>query len=310
MTSPHDSVLLSEFLHYFEGVRIHTFVDGTLGAGGHSAALLEAHPEIKLLIGFDQDPDALTIAQERLKPWKSKTRFIRANFASMKQHLEIKDIGPIDGILLDLGVSSMQLDRPEKGFSFSKSGPLDMRMDPTNTLTAEEIVNTWSEQELAKIFRDYGEEKQWRTAARAVIRARDTAPLKTTRELVDALYPALQYKAKKGIHPLTLVFQALRLAVNRELEVLEKALPEALSLLAPFGRLAVITFHSLEDRIVKNYFRFSESDKWSTSGIGGMFLDKEPEALILTKKPIGPSEKEILANPRSRSAKLRVIQKR
>ena len=203
----------------------------------------------------------------------------------------------------------MQLDTPEKGFSFSKNGPLDMRMDPSASLTAEEIVNTWSEQELGRIFRDYGEEKQWRSAARSIIKGRERKALKTTQDLVDILYPALKYKAKKGIHPATLVFQALRITVNKELEVLEKVLPDALALLSPGGRLAVMTFHSLEDRIVKNYFRFVASDKYDTSGIGGMFLDKTPEAYILTRKPVGPSEEETQINPRSRSAKLRVVEK-
>lgn len=309
MTFPHYSVLPTEFLSYFEGLSIRSFVDGTLGAGGHAAALLQAHPEIQYFVGFDQDPMALSMAKERLKPWEAKILLINANFVEMKKQLATQKIGPIDGIFLDLGVSSMQLDIPEKGFSFSKNGPLDMRMDPSNTLTAEEIVNTWSEQELGKIFREYGEEKQWRAAAWNLIKARQQAPLKTTKDLVDVLTPALHYRAKKGIHPVTLIFQALRIAVNRELEVLENVLPDALSLLAPGGRLAVITFHSLEDRLVKNFFRFAASDKFNTSGIGGMFLDKKPEAKIITKKPIGAGEEEILKNPRSRSAKLRVIEK-
>lgn len=309
MASPHYSVLLNEVLSYFEDQPINTFVDGTLGAGGHSAALLNSHPEIQHLIGFDQDPVALGIAKERLTLWRSKTTLVRANFLEMQIQLANLKFNSIDGILLDLGVSSMQLDRPEKGFSFSKNGPLDMRMDPANPLTAEEIVNTWSEQELGKIFRDYGEEKQWRVAAHAIGKARLQSPLKTTQDLVQVLIPALQYKAKKGIHPATLVFQALRIAVNRELEVLEKVLPIAFSLLTKRGRLAIITFHSLEDRIVKNYFRFVASDKYDTSGIGGLFLDKIPEGKILTRKPIGPSEDEMKENPRSRSAKLRVIEK-
>lgn len=309
MNYPHYSVLLHEFLDYFVERKITTFVDGTLGAAGHSSALLQAHPEIKQLIGFDQDPDALSIARQRLKPWESKITLVQSNFVDLKAQLAKLNIHTVDGILLDLGVSSMQLDTPEKGFSFSKNGPLDMRMDPSASLTAEEIVNTWSEQELGRIFRDYGEEKQWRSAARSIIKGRERMALKTTQDLVDILYPALKYKAKKGIHPATLVFQALRIAVNKELEVLEKVLPDALALLSPGGRLAVMTFHSLEDRIVKNYFRFVASDKYDTSGIGGMFLDKTPEAYILTRKPVGPSEEETRINPRSRSAKLRVVEK-
>ncbi len=309
MASPHTSVLLSEFLSYYEGCSLHSFIDGTIGAGGHALALLQSHPEIQNFIGFDQDPIALSITKERLLPWKEKIRLIKANFSNMKQHLESREIGHINGILLDLGVSSMQLDTPEKGFSFSKNGPLDMRMDPQNPLTANEIVNFWSEQDLGRIFREFGEEKQWRTAARVLVKARQESHLNTTQDLVNILTPALRYHAKKGIHPLTLIFQALRIAVNRELEVLEKVLQEAFSILAPGGRMSVITFHSLEDRIVKNSFRFAASDKWSTSGIGGLFLDKQPEVKLLTRKPIGPSPLEIQKNPRSRSAKLRVIEK-
>lgn len=309
MAFPHYSVLFKEVLSYFKGRTLHFFVDGTLGAGGHSAAILQEHSEIQRLVGFDQDPVALSIAKDRLLPWEAKILLVRANFTEMKKHLAAHKIGPVDGMLLDLGVSSMQLDRPEKGFSFSKNGPLDMRMDPSNPLTAEEIVNAWPEQELGRIFRDYGEEKQWRAAARAIVKVRQQAPLRTTHELVNALAPALRYKAKKGIHFATLVFQALRIAVNRELEVLENVLPDALSLLAPGGRLAVITFHSLEDRIVKNTFRFAASDKYDTSGIGGMFLDKEPEVQIITRKPVVPGDEETAENPRSRSAKLRVVEK-
>ncbi|KIC77169.1 Ribosomal RNA small subunit methyltransferase H [Neochlamydia sp. TUME1] len=307
-SSPHFSVLLPEFLSFFADKTIRGFVDATLGAGGHSAALLQAHPEVNRLVGFDQDPVALSLAKSRLITWESKIDFFKLNFVHMKGSLSAYPV-PIDGILLDLGVSSMQLDTASKGFSFSKEGPLDMRMDPSQDLTAEEIVNTWSEQELGKIFREWGEEKQWHTAARILAKVRQEKPLKTTQDLVEALLPALRYRAKKGIHPLTLIFQALRIAVNRELEVLEKILPDALSLLTPGGRLAVITFHSLEDRLVKNFFRFAASDKYETSGIGGMFLDKSPEAHILTRRPLVASEKEINQNARSRSAKLRVIEK-
>jgi 16S rRNA (cytosine1402-N4)-methyltransferase len=309
MTAPHYSVLLPEILSYFQDVNLKIFVDGTLGAGGHSLALLNQFPHIEKLIGFDQDPDALEIAKNRLSNWESKTCFIKSNFVDMKKMLKEAKIGLVDGILLDLGVSSMQLDRPEKGFSFSKEGPLDMRMDPLASLTAEEIVNTWSEQELARIFRDYGEEKQWRHAARVIVRARGEKLLRTTKELADLLGPALWFKSKKGINPVTLIFQALRIAVNKELEVLEKILPDALSLLAPGGRLAIITFHSLEDRLVKNHFRFGASDKYDTSGIGGMFLDKKPDVKLITRKPVMATEVEVAENPRSRSAKLRVIEK-
>ncbi len=306
MSSPHYSVLMPEVLEVFAEKSLEYFLDGTLGAGGHSEAILKAHPELKRLYGIDQDPEALEIAKKRLLPWENKIKLIQANFSQFTDY----ELPMLDGILVDLGVSSMQLDRPEKGFSFMKEGPLDMRMDPSNSLTAEIIVNTWEERELARIFRDYGEEDRWRLAARKLVEARREKAIHTTRELVEALESTLVKRHKPGgIHPLTLVFQALRIAVNRELEVVETFLPKALKALKPGGRLAVISFHSLEDRIVKNFFRYSASDKESTSGIGGIFLDKNPEVVILSRKPIEPSEKEIKENPRSRSAKLRAVEK-
>lgn len=312
MSVRHTSVLLQEVLHFFEGRIIHKFIDGTLGAGGHSEAILRAHPEIEQLIGIDQDPVARAIAKERLAPWADKVRIVTGNFADLDKHLSALEIDRVDGILLDLGVSSMQFDMPEKGFSFMRDGPLDMRMDPTKDLTAAYIINHWSEHDLGRIFRDYGEEKRWRPAAYAIINSRKIAPITTTFELATALSQALKpHPFKKGIHPLTLVFQALRIAVNAELEVLESIIPTAIDKLSIGGCLGVISFHSLEDRIVKNAIRFAASDKMDTSGLGGgLFLDKEPIVNILTKKPITPTTVEIEENPRSRSAKLRVIEKR
>lgn len=310
MTVPHKSVLSAEILQFFSDKKLHTFVDGTLGAGGHAALILEAHPEIKTFIGIDQDKEALVIARERLMPWKEKVKFFHGNFSELEQILEQASIKQIDGLLLDLGVSSMQLDRPEKGFSFMREGPLDMRMNNESPLTAAEIVNTWSESELGKVFRDYGEEPKWRAAARAIVAARDEQPILTTTDLARILVPVLiNYKQKKGINPLTLVFQALRICVNRELEVLEAILPKAIEKLSSTGRMAIISFHSLEDRIVKNLLRFAASDKYNTVGIAGMFLDKEPQVNILTRKPVIASDEEVQQNPRSRSAKLRVIEK-
>lgn len=300
----HQSVLLQEVLKVFES-SLQTFVDCTLGAGGHAYALLKAHPEIKRFIGFDQDPDAQKIASEKLEPWKEKITIVASNFKDLDKYVK----EPVDGILMDLGISSMQLDMPEKGFSFMREGPLDMRMDPTGPLTAQEIVNTFSEQELGRIFRDYGEEKQWRLASRAIVQARQKKPLQTTKSLADILYPVLLPKSKKGIHPATLIFQGLRIFVNQELEVLSATLPQAVKRLKKGGRLAVISFHSLEDRIVKNYFRYEAEDKENTSGIGGMFLDKKPGVRLITRQPIEPTDEEILKNPRSRSAKLRVVER-
>lgn len=311
MSFPHLSVLLNEVVNLFSINRLNKFVDGTLGAGGHSLSLLNAHPEIELLIGFDQDPDARAIAAKRLENHSSRVQILSKNFATLQNSLNAIGITQVDGILVDLGVSSMQFDLAERGFSFSKEGPLDMRMDPTSPLTAAEIVNNWDERELGRIFRVYGEEERWRQAARAVVTHRSGKNYQTTKDLVDLLYAVLQKKGprEKQRHPLTKVFQALRIAVNRELEVLEEFLPQALQVLAPGGRLAVISFHSLEDRIVKESFRDWASDKVEGSGQGGIFLDKDPQVKIITSKPITPTEEEIASNPRSRSAKLRCMEK-
>lgn len=309
MTSPHTSILLNELLEFYQDKHLNYFVDATLGAGGHSLAFLKAHPEMKLLIGIDQDPVARGIATERLAPWSDRIKIIAGNFSDLQKHLADLGINKVDGIIFDLGVSSMQFDLPEKGFSFMRNGPLDMRMDPSKSLTAAEIVNTWSEGELGRIFREYGEEKRWRSAARAIVAGRQEKPITTTFELADILKKAIPY-TKKGINPATLVFQALRICVNGELDVLETGMPIAIDLLNPGGLLGVISFHSLEDRIVKNSMRFAASDKFDTDGICGVFLDKEPIVKLITKKPIIPSDAEIAENPRSRSAKLRIIEKK
>lgn len=290
----HVSVLQEEFLGFFENLNIEVFLDGTLGAGGHSLALLKNHPEIQTLIGFDQDASAIKIAQERLKPYESQVNIVTANFCEMHSELEKRQL-KADGILLDIGVSSMQLDQAERGFSFSKKGPLDMRMDQSCELTAAEVVNTWSEKELGELFRDYGDVAKWRLAAQKIVEERKKKPLKTTQDLVDLLSPFLRKTTKKSIHPLTLVFQALRIAVNNELKVLEYTLPKIVSYLKPGGRLCVISFHSGEDRIVKNVFKD--------------LCQKGSPYTLLTKKPIVPSETEIQSNIRSRSAKMRVLEK-
>lgn len=308
MTQPHIPVLLNEFLSFFEDRHIRVFVDGTLGAGGHSEAILTAHPEIEILIGIDQDDFSLDTAKKRLSPFGDKVVFVKGNFEDLDKHLKNLKITQVDGMLFDLGVSSMQLDMAEKGFSFMRDGPLDMRMNQASSLTAEEIVNTWSEKEIGRVLREYGEEKYWRKAASVIVQARDEKPIHTTLELSNILRPMFSWK-KKGVNPLTLIFQGLRIAVNRELEVLEKMLPKALNILTKGGLLGVITFHSLEDRIVKNLFRFEASDKFDTVGLGGVFKDKIPTIKILTKKPVAASENEIKVNPRSRSAKLRIIEK-
>ncbi len=306
---PHIPVLLHEVLQFFNDRPLKIFVDCTLGAGGHSESLLKSHPELELLVGIDQDPAAMELAKQRLDCWKNKIAFMEGNFIDFSNFMDRLKIGQVDGILVDLGVSSMQLNTPEKGFSFMHEGPLDMRMDPRNPLTAAEIINTWSEGEIGRIFRDFGEEKQWRLASRVIVESRKKALFTTTSDLSRVLWPILSKRAKKGLNPLTLIFQGLRIAVNAELEVLEELLPRAIERLRPGGRLAIISFHSLEDRIVKNILRYEASDKENSSGLAGLFLNKPQTLKILTKKPTVPLESEILHNPRSRSAKLRAAEK-
>lgn len=289
---PHIPIFLKEILSFFNKT-LRVFLDGTVGSGGHAEALLQAHSEIKIFYGIDQDPEALAIAKERLKLFKEKIHLLKGNYRDMRQLISLN--ADIDGILLDVGVSSMQLDRPEKGFSFSKEGPLDMRMDPEAELDAATIVNTFSERELEHIFREYGEEPRSKRAARAIVEARKKHRILTTSDLCMVLKPVLTWRGRKGkVNPMTLIFQALRIRVNDELGALKEGLSAAIELLAPGGRLGVISFHSLEDRIVKQTFRKA-------------FLDKK--VLLLTKKPLVPERDEVRQNPRSRSAKLRFIEK-
>lgn len=304
---PHIPVLLNEIIEAFSGDNLTHYIDGTIGAGGHAEAILKAHPELKTFIGIDQDQDALKIARLRLEtafPERVLT-FVSGNFSDLKKHVQHQ---LFDGILVDLGVSSMQLDRQERGFSFMRDGPLDMRMDQAKGMTAADIVNTWEEKALADLFYQYGEEKQSRKAAHAICRERELQLFETTLQLSSCIEKNIK-RIKYDIHPATKIFQALRIAVNGELDRLEAFLPQAIEALKPGGRLAVITFHSLEDRIVKQRFAYYASDKESTSGIGGMFIDKKPVVKILTRKPTEANELEVRQNPRSRSAKLRVIEK-
>ncbi len=280
----HNPVLLREVLEIFAGRDLRTFFDGTLGAGGHAKALLEAHPEIERYIGCDRDPRAHALAKEALEPWGKKVEFVRGSYAAEVREVE----GSLDGFLIDIGVSSMQFDEKERGFSFMGDAPLDMRMDPESELTAERIVNRYPEKELARIFFEYGEERRSRQVAKAIVEARRKRPIRTTQELVEIIKPV----ATRGkLHPATLTFQALRIEVNDELGQLEKGLKAAMGKMAPRGRMAVISFHSLEDRIVKNVFR-----------------DARGKVEILTKKPLSPSPEEVRKNPRSRSSKLRAVE--
>lgn len=301
---PHTPILVKEFLSFFKDKEIKVFIDATLGAGGHSLALLENHPEIELLIGFDQDPYALEIASKRLEKYKNKLNLIHSNFSSIDQlDANIK----ADAIFADLGVSSMQLDIAQRGMSFSKLGPLDMRMNPQNPLTAEIIVNEWPLEKLEYIFKEFSEEQRWRLVAKTIIEARSKKRIQSTIELVDLLRPIL--KTNKKIHPATLVFQGLRIAVNDELQALALFLPQAIERLNCQGKLGILTFHSLEDRIVKNYFRQVGGYKGGKEHHYDFTKEDEVLIKILTKKPICPQEEEIALNPRARSAKMRFAEK-
>ncbi|RMH09007.1 MAG: 16S rRNA (cytosine(1402)-N(4))-methyltransferase RsmH [Aquificota bacterium] len=280
----HIPVLFDTAVELLLGNGGRVYVDCTLGLGGHARRILEKNPKA-YLIGIDRDPYALEKAEENLKDFEGRFSLYHANFSQLDQVLEQEGISKVDGFLFDLGVSMLQL-KSERGFSFQRDAPLDMRMDPRESLTAYKVVNTYSERELERIFREYGEEKRAKSLARAIVLARAKKPIKTTGELVDIILSVIPHRGR--IHPATKVFQAIRIEVNRELENLQTALEKTLYFLTKGGRLVVISFHSLEDRIVKNFFR-EHKDKLKT----------------LTKKPITPSMEEIRQNPASRSAKLR-----
>ena len=292
----HASVLLAEVVEAFRGVALKTFFEGTVGAGGHAEAILAAHPEIERYLACDRDPKAHEIAKKRLASWGEKVEWIRGSYSELDRFLKEKKIPSIDGYLIDIGVSSMQIDQADRGFSFRFEGPLDMRMDPEALLTAEEIVNEYQEKELDRIFWEYGEERLSRRAAEAIAKARKKRRIRTTTELIEIVKPVLRWGK---LHPATLIFQALRIAVNDELGELERGLDAAIERLSPGGRIAVISFHSLEDRIVKH--RFKELEFKRKRGEGSLH--------ILTKKPICPTDEESRKNPRARSAKLRVAEK-
>lgn len=284
----HIPVLLSEVLQAFEGKHLKVFFEGTVGAGGHAKAILEAHPEIERYFACDRDAVALDLARKTLKPWWEKVEWIQGPFAELDTYLKEKKVPTIDGFFIDIGVSSMQFDEGSRGFSFRVDAPLDMRMDVNGTTTAEDLINELPEVELARIFFEYGEEFRSRAAAKAIVVARKRRRIRTTQELTAILEPVLR---KGKIHFATKVFQALRIAVNDELGQLKKGLDAAIDHLAVGGRMAVISFHSLEDRIVKWRFR------------------EEQRLEIITKKPLEATREEMKKNARSRSAKLRVAEK-
>lgn len=331
---PHVPVLLSEVLQLFKPVSLKTFVDGTLGAGGHAAAVCEEHPELALLVGIDLDQSAHRIARQRLEPMlqQRSTSFeaVHGNFRHLATHIASvlgggEDV--CDGLLLDLGVSSMQLDTVERGFSFLRDAPLDMRMDAGGDaqgpgaggwgVTAELAVNTWSEAQLGRVIRDYGEERYWRQVARRIVEAREHSVISTTHQLVQAIGRLPGGRSKSGakaIHPATRTFQAIRIAVNDELGSIEAALPAAMRALRPGGRLAVISFHSLEDRLVKTAMRRAAGMSTGDEHVPVRYLpdpaDQPPTLVkLVTKRPLGPGDDEVAANPRARSAKLRCVER-
>lgn len=304
MAQTHLPVLYQEVLDALQPCAGGHYIDGTVGAGGHARGILEASAPDGQLVGFDRDPHALALAQAKLQAFGARARLVQASYLQMAEHTV--GLAPVDGIVLDLGLSSLQLDNPVRGFAFQHDGPLDMRFDPTSgELTAADLVNTWPLDELADVLFEYGEEHASRAVARAIGAAR---PLTTTKQLAAVVAQALRANPKDKSHPATRTFQALRIAVNGELDAVEKVLPLAVQLLKPGGRLAVITFHSLEDRLVKNFMR-AQARGPATDPAQPVPLPFTPTLREVTRKPLVASAAELARNPRARSAKLRVAEK-
>lgn len=305
----HKSVLLEQVVKYAMPDKGKIFVDGTFGLGGHTRAILQAYPSIELAIGIDRDAEILNYARDTFD--EPRLSLYQANASDLKMVLENAGVRRVDGILLDLGVSSYQLDNPDRGFSFSKSGPLDMRMNTNDGETAADLVNTLSKSELEKIIFEYGEERYGRRIADAIVAFRENKKFETTEELskvVCSAVPSLP-PSQKHIHPATRTFQALRIAVNHELEEVENFLNIALSCLNPGGHLSIISFHSLEDRLVKNFVQKNAKGCECPPQFPVCVCGKKPTIKLLTRKAIFAEEEEIALNPRARSARLRSIEK-
>lgn len=285
----HKPVLLDEVSNYLKPEPNHLLIDGTVGLGGHAATLLPRVLPGGRLLGIDRDAANLERARERLSGFGDAVVLVHDSYANVKTHAYAHGFTHVHGILLDLGFSSVHVDQPDRGFSFQKDGPLDMRYDQSQSLTAQEIVNTWSEDELARIFRQYGEELHARPLAQSIVQSRAQTPFTRTMQLAEFIAGRKRQHGKT--HPATKVFQALRIAVNDEFGELERVLPECVNLLNPGGRLVIISFHSLEDRIIKQFFKST------------------PALKVVTKRPVTASREELADNPRARSAKLRVAEK-
>lgn len=307
----HYSVLLKETIDNLNIKPDGIYVDGTLGGGGHSYQVASRLSEKGRLIGIDQDADAIAAAGERLQEFGDKITIIRSNYANMKEELHRIGVEKVDGIVLDLGVSSFQLDTPERGFTYrDEQAPLDMRMDDRQSRTAKDIVNGYSEMELYRIIRDYGEDKFAKNIAKHIVAARAIKPIETTGELTEIIRASIPMKVQAtGGHPAKRTFQAIRIELNRELEVLQNNLDDMIELLNPGGRICIITFHSLEDRIVKTNFKRNENPCTCPSDFPVCVCGKKSKGKVVTRKPILPSEEELEVNSRSKSAKLRVFER-
>ena len=306
----HKSVLLDETVNGLNIKPDGIYVDGTLGGGGHAYEVCRRLGDKGSIVGIDQDAAAIEAAGNRLKDFGEKVTIVRSNYCDMKSQLQKLGIDKVDGIVLDLGVSSYQLDTAERGFSYREDAPLDMRMDTRQKMTARDIVNDYEEMELYRVIRDYGEDKFAKNIAKHIVAARKVKPIETTGELTEIIRASIPMKyQKKSGHPAKRTFQAIRIELNRELEVLKDSLDDMIDLLNPGGRLCIITFHSLEDRIVKSAFRKNENPCTCPSDFPVCVCGKVSKGSILTRKPILPSEEEMEENSRAKSAKLRIFER-
>lgn len=306
----HISVLMSEVIENLNIKPDGIYVDGTLGGAGHAAQICKRLGGKGMLIGLDQDEEAVAVSKERLSVYGDRVKIVKSNYVHMKQVLNSQGIQKVDGILLDLGVSSHQLDVAERGFSYREDAPLDMRMDRDQPITARDIVNRYPEAELARIIYSFGEERYAKSIARHIIRERERREIETTGQLVDIIRNSMPARAQNGKgHPAKRTFQAIRIECNQELEVLQQALDDMIDLLQDNGRLCIISFHSLEDRIVKNSFRKAENPCTCPPDFPVCVCGKKAKGKVLTRKPILPTEKEMEENSRSKSAKLRVFKR-